>query len=126
VVSESIEKRGGELLVAGEDGDPFGKRQIRGDDDASSLVALCDEVEEQLATGAIEGHESYLVDDQEFDVLKPSMQTRELTLVARFDERADEIGGPREQDSSSPARRLDSERDREVRLARADRRGRAR
>ena len=121
VVSESIEKRGGELFVTGEDRDPFGKREIRRDDDASPLVTLREEVEEKLAAAAIERYEAELVDDEELDVLKASMETRELALVARFDERADEIGGAREEDASSPAGGLDSKGDREVGLSSADR-----
>jgi hypothetical protein len=62
VVSEPIEKGGGELLVASEDRHPIGKRQIRRDDDAAPLVARGDEIEEQLAAAAIEGHESELVE----------------------------------------------------------------
>ena len=117
VVSGSIEKRGSELFVAGEDRDPFGKWQICRDDDASPLVAL----REELAAAAIEGHESYLVDDEQLDVLKASMETRELALVARLEKRADEIGSTREEDASSPAGGLDSKRDREVRFSSTDR-----
>jgi len=62
VVSESIKKRSGELFVAGEDRDPFGKRQIGRDDDASPLVAFREEVEEELAAAAIERYEAELVD----------------------------------------------------------------
>jgi hypothetical protein len=77
MMSESIEKRGGELLVAGEDRHPFGKRQIGRDDDASPLVALREKIEEQFTAGAIEGDEAELVHDQELDGMEPPVQTRE-------------------------------------------------
>ena len=48
-MSQAIEERGGQLLVAGEDGDPFGKREIGRDDGRPSLVAIGDQIEEELA-----------------------------------------------------------------------------
>jgi hypothetical protein len=63
MVSEAIEQRGRELLVARKDVDPFSEGKICGDYGAASLVAIRDQVEEQLAAGAIEGDETELVDD---------------------------------------------------------------
>jgi hypothetical protein len=51
------------------------------------------------------------------------VEARELTLIARFDERAHEIGGAREEDTATSARRFDAEGDGEVRLSSADRAG---
>src|SRR5262249_39831586 len=121
MVSESIEKRGGELLVAGEDRHPFGERQIRRDDDASPLVALREEIEEQFAAGAIERDEAELAHDQYLHVREPPVQARELTMIARLDEREHEIGGTCEQDTPAVTCRLDSEGDCKMGLPRADR-----
>jgi hypothetical protein len=62
MVSEPVEQRGSELLVAPEDFDPFGEGEVGSDDHAASLVALGQQVEEQLAAGAVEGHEAQLVE----------------------------------------------------------------
>ena len=51
---QAIEQRGGELFVAGKDGDPFGEREIRGDDDRPPLIAVGEQIEEQLAADAVE------------------------------------------------------------------------
>ena len=64
---QAIEQRGRELLVAGEDRDPFGEGEIRRDDGGPSLVAIGDQIEEQLAADAVEGHEAQLVDDEHVD-----------------------------------------------------------
>jgi hypothetical protein len=121
VVREPIEERGRELLVARENGHPFGEGQIRRDDDAAPLVAFGDEIEEELATGTVERDEAELVDDQELDVVEATMQPRELAMIACLDERADEIGGACEEDAATAACRFDAESDREVGLSRPDR-----
>ena len=54
VMRQAIEQRGRELFVAGKDGDPFGEGEIRGDDGGAPLVAIGEQIEEQLAADAIE------------------------------------------------------------------------
>jgi hypothetical protein len=61
-MGEPIEQRGRELFVAGEHGDPFGKREIRGDNRGAAFISVRDQIEEQLAAGAIKGDEAELVD----------------------------------------------------------------
>ena len=51
------------------------------------------------------------------------LQAPELARIARFEELAHQIGGARKEHASLLPRRFDAERDREVRLARADRAG---
>jgi len=63
VVGQAIEQSGGQLLVA-EDLDLFAESQIGGDDSRASLIALGEQVEEQLATGTLERHEAQLVHNQ--------------------------------------------------------------
>jgi len=62
VVGEAIEERSGELLVTAEDLGPLAEGEVAGDGDRLLLVAVGDEVEEQLASGAVEGDEADLVD----------------------------------------------------------------
>jgi hypothetical protein len=61
---QAVEERGRQLLVAGKDGHPFRKRAVRGDHGGPALVAVRDQVEEQLAADAVEGDEAELVDDR--------------------------------------------------------------
>ena len=105
------------------DGDPLGKREIRRHDRGAALVAVGDQIEEQLAADAIEGHEAQLVDDEDVDAQEPLLQPRELAGVARFEQLPDQIGGAREEHAPFLFRRFDAERDREVGLAGADRAG---
>ena len=66
-MGQPVEERGGQLLVAGEDGHPFGKREIGRDDRRPSLVAISDQIEKQLAAHAVERDKPELVDDQDVD-----------------------------------------------------------
>ena len=65
VMRQSIQQCRGEFFIAGEHRDPFREREIGGDDGRAPLVALADEIEQQLAADAIERHEPQLVDDQD-------------------------------------------------------------
>jgi hypothetical protein len=123
VVGEPIEQRGRQLLVAGEDGHPFGKGEIGRDHGRPSLIPVGDQIEEQLAADAVEGHESQLVDDQHVDAEEPLLESGELTGIARFDQLPDQIGGSGEEHASFLLRGFDAQCDREVRFAGADRAG---
>ncbi len=61
-MGEPIEERGGQLLVASEDGDPLGEGEIGRHDGGAAFIAVGDQIEEQLAADAIEGDEAELVD----------------------------------------------------------------
>ena len=54
MVAEAVEQRGRELLVA-EDLHPLAEGEVGGDDRRAPLVALGEQVEEQLAAGPLEG-----------------------------------------------------------------------
>ena len=58
MVDEAVEERGRELLVTTEDLGPLAEREVDRHDDRLPLVAVRDEVEEQLAPGAVEGYEA--------------------------------------------------------------------
>src|SRR5215472_4158996 len=62
VVAEAIEQRGSELLVA-EHLDPLGERQVGGDDGRAALVALGQQIEQQLAASALKWNEAEFVHD---------------------------------------------------------------
>lgn len=84
---EPIEKGRRQLLVAAEDLYPLAEGEIGRHDDAPSLVAFGQQVEEQLATGAIERNEAELVElveHEELDALQSFLKTTELACVARF------------------------------------------
>ena len=53
VMRQAIQQRGRQLLVAGEDGDPFGEGEIGRDDGGTALVAVGEQIEEELAAGAV-------------------------------------------------------------------------
>ena len=123
VMGQPIQQGRRELLVAGKDRDPFGKREIRRHDGGPALVPIGDQIEEQLAADAVEGHEAQLVDDEDVDAQEPLLQPRELAGIARFEQLPDQIGGAREEHAPFLFRRFDAERDRQMRLAGADRAG---
>ena len=60
-MSQPIEQRCSQLFV-GEDLDPLGERQIRSDDGLAPLVALGQQVEQQLAAGPFEWYETQFID----------------------------------------------------------------
>jgi NAD(P)-dependent dehydrogenase (short-subunit alcohol dehydrogenase family) len=91
-----------------------------GDDDTSSLVALGEEIEEQLTAGAIEGHEAQLVEHEKVDLIEPSLKPSELARIARLEQRSDDVCRAGEENAPSLTSGLDTERDRQVRLAGAD------
>ncbi|MEQ8983065.1 MAG: hypothetical protein RL846_34295, partial [Deltaproteobacteria bacterium] len=121
MVRETVEQRGRELLVVGEDLGPFAEGEVRGDEHRAALVPLCNQVEEHLASGAVEGHEAELVEDQELRASDSQMEAADLALVVCFDQHPDEVGRAMEGDTAPLLGGLETEGDREVRLPGADR-----
>ena len=62
VVGEAVQQRSGETLRS-EDFGPFVERQIGGDQDGASLVALAEDLEQQFRPGGGQGHGAQFVDD---------------------------------------------------------------
>jgi hypothetical protein len=120
-MGQAIEERGGQLLVAGEDGDPFGKREIGRDDGRASLVPIGDQIEEQLAADAVERDKAELVNDQDVDAQEPLLQPGQLAGIAGFNQLTHEVGRPGEEHPSFLLRRFHAERDGEVRFSGPDR-----
>jgi len=123
MVCEPIEQRRGELLVAGKHGDPLGEGKIGRDDGGAALVAIRDQIEEQLAAGAIEGDEAELVDDEDVDAEEPLLQSRQLAGVPGLDQLSHQIRRAGKEHASFLFGRFDAEGDREVGLPGADRPG---
>jgi hypothetical protein len=116
VMREAVKQGGSELFIAGKHRHPFGKCEIRGDDCRPALVAIGDQVEEQLTADTVEGHEAQFVDDEDVDAQEPLLQPRELAPIPRFEQLTDEIGRAREEYAPFLLGRFDAERDREMRF----------
>src|SRR5271154_837217 len=83
VVSEAIEQRAGEAL-GGEHAGPLVEGQIAGDDDRAALVALAEDLEQQLGASRREGHVAQLVDDQQLVAGELALQALQTFFVAGF------------------------------------------
>jgi len=90
------------------------------DEYAASAVPRCEHIEQQLATSAIERDEPNFIEDNQVDALQTTHRAIQLLLVASLDQRTHQVGGAPEDNAPSLSRRFDAERDRQMRLARAD------
>src|SRR5690606_10517213 len=90
-VRESVEERGGELLVVAEHLGPLAESEVGGDQCGSPFVALGQQVEQQLAAGAVEGHEAELIEDEQVSAVDPAGESTDLGLVLGFDEQTYEV-----------------------------------
>ena len=61
VVQKSVEKDGGEHLVAGNHFRPVADRFVRGDDRRGVLVARAEDLEEQMGVSPVQGLEAVTV-----------------------------------------------------------------
>jgi hypothetical protein len=61
-MGQTVQQRGRELFVAREDRDPLREREVAGDHGRPTLVAIREQVEQQLAADPIEVNEPQLVD----------------------------------------------------------------
>ena len=119
-LGEAVEQGGGKFLV-GEDTDPLAEGEIGGQDRAAALMAVGQEIEEQLAAIPAKGHEPQFVDDQQFGVMKPALEPAQFVAITGLRQLAHQIGGPDEGHGGAPAGRLDPQADGQMRLAGADR-----
>ena len=62
MVGEAIEQRAGQSFGA-EHAGPLVKRQVAGDDDRATFVALAEDLEQQLGSGLRERHIAQFIDD---------------------------------------------------------------
>ena len=115
-MSQPVERRGGELLVAREDGHPLRKRQIRRHHRGASFVTIRDQIRDQIAADPIEGDEAELADEAYFHAPQPLLEPHEL---AGLEELAYEVDGARDEDAAFLLGGFDAECDRQMRLPRA-------
>lgn len=72
------------------------------------LIAINDEVEEELASDAVEGDEADVVEDEQVGACEAVLQTGELALVAGLEQRAHQMGRAPEGDVALLSRGLDA------------------
>ena len=100
VVRQPVEQRARQPLGTERLG-PLVERQVAGHQGRAALVALAEDLEEQLGAGLGQRNEAELVDDQEFVTGEPLLEPEELLLVARLDELMRERGGGAEADAEA-------------------------
>ena len=113
VMAEAVEQGRGELLIA-EYLDPLAEGEVGGHQGGAALIAVGEQVEEQLAAGAVEGNEPQFVDDQQRRPLVALVQPGEGSLVPGFQEAADQVGGTDEGDAIATACCLKAQGDGQV------------
>src|SRR5690606_10470229 len=94
--------------------------EVGGDDGGAPFVPLGEQVEEEFASGAIQGDEAPFVDDQQVGALQPAEDAAKLGLALGFDKGANEIRSSPEADAMPLPRGFDAKGDGEVGLAGAD------
>src|SRR5204862_7556673 len=124
VVDEPVDQGGGDHGVA-EDLAPLLEAAVAGDGDRAAFVAARDQGEEQVGGLAFEREVADLVDDEQVVALEAAQLLLELVAILRLLQARDPLLSGRESDSVAVLAGLESERDREVRLAGAGRAGEA-
>ena len=117
---QTIEERRGEFLVARKHGDPLGKGDVGRDDRGPALVAIRNQIEEQLAADAVEGHEAELIDDQH-STRSRRCWSRVSSRLSRASSSWRTTSAARVKSTPLLLRRLHAQRDGQVRLAGTDR-----
>src|SRR5271168_4047036 len=118
-MGETVEQRGRHLGVA-EHGGPLAEAEIRRDDDASALVELAQQMEEQGPAGGAKRQVAKLVEDDEIGVGEPRRDLAGFALKLLLFESVDELDGGEEPDALAVMLDgLDADRRGEVRLPRA-------
>ena len=84
-MGQSVEQRPGQALGTERLG-PFVEGKIRGDENRGALVALRDELEQQLRSSLRQRDEAQLVDDQQLVVGELLLQPQQPSFIARFHE----------------------------------------
>lgn len=96
-VREAIEQRRGHAFTL-EDLAPLAKGEVAGDQDAAALVAVGEDLEEQLGSRAAEAQIAQLVDDQEIGLVELGQQAVQAVLLLRFLQRRHQCRGGEEAD----------------------------
>jgi hypothetical protein len=109
-IRETIEQRGRELFVGGEDREPFRKREILGDDRSPALVPVRNQIEQQLAAGGLDGHDAELVDGEDLDAEQPLLKPRDLARTTGFEELPHQVCWAGKEHATKSAGRVKSTR----------------
>jgi len=80
VVGEPVEQSAGQAL-GGEHAGPLVEGQIAGDDGGTALVALAEDLEQQLGAARRQGDVTQLVDDQELVAGELALEAEETLLI---------------------------------------------
>jgi hypothetical protein len=88
---DTIQKGCGQLFIT-KDLDPLGKGQIRGNGRRFFPMALSQQIKEQLTAGAVKGHKTQFIDNQQGGPLKTLMEPTEDASVCGLVEISDQIG----------------------------------
>src|SRR5215467_8393970 len=120
VVQDAIEDGGGQGAVVVEDLRPVLVGAVGGEEDRRTLVALADDLEQQVGAMLVDGEVAELIDDQHGGL----QVTAELVLEAagrlRGRQRVDDVDGGGEEHGVSTNAGGMAKRNRDVRLAEAD------
>ncbi|CUH34252.1 hypothetical protein JSE7799_01047 [Jannaschia seosinensis] len=68
---------------------PFVERQVAGDHRGAALIALRDQLEQELCAGLAQRHEAQFVDDEQLDGGLLLLQAEQTALVARLHQLVD-------------------------------------
>ncbi len=117
VMREAVEERAGEPLRA-EYARPLVERQIARDQRAASLVALAEDLEQQLGPSRRKRHVAEFIDDQQPVASELTLEPQEPFLVTRLEQFVDESRRRDEADRQALLAGRQSEPERDVALAR--------
>src|SRR4030088_3169022 len=92
-MDDAVEDRVTERGI-GDDLVPFTDRDLAGDQQRATIVAIVDDLEQIAALLGIKRLRPPIVDDQQPDAFERGQETRQAALTARLDEVAEQAAGP--------------------------------
>ena len=101
MVRQPVQNGAGEALGTKDLG-PFVERQVGRDDEGAALVALRDNLKEQLGAGFTEGNEAQFVDNQQVLADLQFLQTLEAPFVGSLNQFVNQGGSGREANLQTP------------------------
>src|ERR1700726_3995687 len=116
MVGEAIEQRTGETLAL-EGARPFLEWEIRCDDGRSTLVALAENLKEELGASLGQWHIAEFVDDEEFDGGELGLKFEQTLFITRLHQLMDEPNRRRKGDGKAALAGGEAERQARMRLS---------
>ena len=120
MVQQSVEHGGSECGVVVEDLGPFAVDAVGGDDGGAALVALAEDLEQQVGAGFVDGQVPQLVQDEDAGFEEAVQRRLEGACGLGGGERVDRVDGAGEQHRVVRLAGPQAERDGQMRLAQAD------